>query len=81
MSTSGSTVRLRTPCLFDYPCFVGGSPVTASLTTVQSIVVRDLLDRLPDTHVEPAEIEFQPLSHDPLEEDFAVLKPIPPFPV
>jgi polyphosphate kinase 2 len=43
-------------------------------------LVRDLLDRLPDTHVEPAEVDFEPLGHAPLEEKFGVLEPIPPFP-
>jgi hypothetical protein len=35
---------------------------------------------LPDTHVEPAEVDFEPLGHAPLEEKFGVLEPIPPFP-
>ncbi|MDG2001692.1 MAG: polyphosphate kinase 2 [Novosphingobium sp.] len=43
-------------------------------------LLRDLLDRLPDTHVAPNEVDFEPLSHDPLEEEFNVLEPIAPFP-
>jgi len=43
-------------------------------------LVRDLLDRLPDTHVEPAEIAFEPLGHEPLCGEFGVISPIPPFP-
>ncbi len=44
-------------------------------------LIRNLLDRLPDTHVAPPEIEFEPLGHPPLEEEYAVIKPIPDFPV
>ncbi|MBS7670822.1 polyphosphate kinase 2 [Croceicoccus gelatinilyticus] len=44
-------------------------------------LVRHLLDRLPDTHVEPEAIEWTPLDHDPLTEDFKVLRPIENFPV
>ncbi|MCB2073017.1 MAG: polyphosphate kinase 2 [Novosphingobium sp.] len=43
-------------------------------------LIRDLLDRLPDTDVEPAEVEFEPLGHEPFEEEFGVLKPIQSFP-
>ncbi len=42
-------------------------------------LLRDLLDRLPDTNVEPPPLDFPPLEHDPLEESYAVLKPIKPF--
>ncbi|MDZ4308385.1 polyphosphate kinase 2 [Allopontixanthobacter sp.] len=42
-------------------------------------LIRDLLDRLPDTHVEPPPLEFPPLGHDPLPESYAVLNPIKPF--
>nr|WP_232844067.1 polyphosphate kinase 2 [Allopontixanthobacter sediminis] len=42
-------------------------------------LVRDLLDRLPDTNVEPPPLEFPPLGHDPLPESYAVLKPIKPY--
>ncbi len=44
-------------------------------------LIRDLLDRLPDTNVEPLPLDFPPLDHDPLEESYAVLKPIKPFKV
>ncbi len=44
-------------------------------------LIRDLLDRLPDTHVDPAEVAFEPLGHAPLKEEFGVIRPIEPFPV
>jgi len=44
-------------------------------------LIRDLLDRLPDTHVEPAEVAFEPLGHEPLSEEFGVIRPISAFPV
>ncbi len=44
-------------------------------------LIRDLLDRLPDTHVPPDEIDWPPLSHEPLEEDFTLLRPIPDYPL
>jgi polyphosphate kinase 2 len=42
-------------------------------------LVRDLLDRLPDTAVEPVPLEFAPLPGKPAKERFGVLRPIPPF--
>ncbi|MFC3715058.1 polyphosphate kinase 2 [Luteimonas soli] len=42
-------------------------------------LIRDLLDRLPDTKVPPAEVEFPPLKGQALKERYGVLKPIPPF--
>lgn len=42
-------------------------------------LIRDLLDRLPDTQVEPEEIDWQPLGREPLGETYGVLQPIPPF--
>ena len=39
-------------------------------------LVRDLLDRLPDTHCDPAELDFPDLDHEPLVETYGVLKPI-----
>jgi polyphosphate kinase 2 len=40
-------------------------------------LIRDLLDRLPDTHVPPEAMEFAPLPHAPLKEKFrGPLKPI-----
>jgi polyphosphate kinase 2 len=43
-------------------------------------LIRDLLDRLPDTHVEPPEIAFPELGREPLAESYEVLKPIPDYP-
>ena len=42
-------------------------------------LIRDLLDRLPDTHVEPDALELQPLEREPAQESFAVLGPIAPY--
>ncbi|MDN5780936.1 MAG: polyphosphate kinase 2 [Luteimonas sp.] len=42
-------------------------------------LIRDLLDRLPDTHVAPTDIEFPPLPGKPLRERYGVLEPIPSF--
>ena len=42
-------------------------------------LVRDLLDRLPDTAVDMPKIEFPKLSGKPAKERYGVLKPIPPF--
>ena len=42
-------------------------------------VIRDLLDRLPDTWVEPEKIELAPLSHKPKREKFGVVKPLKGF--
>ena len=42
-------------------------------------LLRDFLDRLPDTQVDAAELVLEPLGHDPLTESFGALKPIPPF--
>ncbi len=44
-------------------------------------LVRDLLDRLPDTHIEPPPLEFPELGHGPLEERYSVLQPIKDYPV
>ena len=44
-------------------------------------LVRDLLDRMPDTRVEPEALEFPPLGHAPLEETFSVVQPLPPYPI
>ena len=43
-------------------------------------LIRDLLDRLPDTKVKDAPIEWPPLGHKPLKEKFGVLKPISNYP-
>ena len=44
-------------------------------------LVRDLLDRLPDTHVEPEPLDFPELGREPQKERFGVLQPIEDFPV
>ena len=43
-------------------------------------LVRDLLDRLPDTHCKPEPLEFPELGHEPIEESYGVLKPIADYP-
>ena len=42
-------------------------------------LIRDLLDRLPDTHVEPAEVAIDPLAREPAKETFGVIEPLPPY--
>jgi polyphosphate kinase 2 len=42
-------------------------------------LVRDLLDRMPDTKAGEDKVDWPPLGHPPLKERFGVLKPIPPF--
>ncbi len=44
-------------------------------------LIRDLLDRLPDSHVPHDEIDWPRLGHAPLEEDFDLIKPIAPYPL
>lgn len=44
-------------------------------------LVRDLLDRLPDTHVDPPAIDFPELGRDPSTESYSVLKSIAPYPL
>jgi len=44
-------------------------------------LLRDLLDRVPDTELPLAEIPWPPLGHDPLKERYGVLQPIPAYPV
>jgi polyphosphate kinase 2 len=39
-------------------------------------LIRDLLDRLPDTHITPEDISFPPLPAAPKQEQFGVVKPI-----
>ena len=43
-------------------------------------LIRNLLDRLPDTRVPEQSVELPPLDHAPLSEEFKVVKPIPDFP-
>jgi polyphosphate kinase 2 len=42
-------------------------------------LIRDLLDRLPDTRCEGPAIDLEPLGREPAREEFGVLKPLPPF--
>ena len=42
-------------------------------------LLRDLLDRLPDTHVEPEPFALPPLGHEPLPESYGVIEPIAPY--
>ena len=44
-------------------------------------LLRDLLDRLPDMHVEPEALEFPELGREPAKERFGVLQPIADFPL
>jgi hypothetical protein len=44
-------------------------------------LLRDLLDRLPDTELPLAEIPWPPLRNEPLKERFGVLQPVPNYPV
>ena len=42
-------------------------------------LIRNLLDRLPDTKVEPEALALKPLGHDPEVEHFGTLQPIEPY--
>ena len=42
-------------------------------------LIRDLLDRLPDTRIDPDPLELKPLEHDPAVETFGILSPIAPY--
>ena len=44
-------------------------------------LIRDLLERLPDTRVAEAALDWPPLGHRPFEEKFGAVKPIENFPV
>jgi hypothetical protein len=44
-------------------------------------LLRDLLDRVPDTELPLAEIPWPPLEHAPLTERYNVLRPIANYPV
>ncbi|RJY09347.1 polyphosphate kinase 2 [Aurantiacibacter aquimixticola] len=44
-------------------------------------LIRNLLDRLPDTDVPPEPIAWPELDHPPLDEEFRLLQPIAPFPL
>ena len=42
-------------------------------------LIRDLIDRLPDTAVEDPPLELDPLGHEPYVERYGALQPIDPF--
>ena len=42
-------------------------------------LIRDLLDRLPDTHVPEKKFKFGKLKGQPKKEHYGVLEPIAPF--
>jgi polyphosphate kinase len=42
-------------------------------------LLRNFLDRLPDTNLGPAELTLEPLGRDPQKETFGVLKPLKPY--
>jgi len=42
-------------------------------------VIRNLLDRLPDTRIDAPEIDFPPLGREPSVEKFGILEPIRPY--
>ena len=44
-------------------------------------LIRDLLDRLPDMHVEPPKIEYPAFEGEPSAESYTVIEPIDNFPV
>ena len=44
-------------------------------------LLRDLLDRMPDTELPLAEIAWPALRHEPLEERYGVLEPIQSYPI
>ncbi|KHK92542.1 polyphosphate kinase 2 [Novosphingobium malaysiense] len=44
-------------------------------------LIRDFLDRLPDTRCDPPELDMPPLDKKPKKEKFGVLEPIKPFPL
>ena len=42
-------------------------------------LVRDLLDRLPDTRIDPAPLDFPPLDSPPARETYGILAPLAPY--
>lgn len=42
-------------------------------------LIRDLLDRLPDTRVDPEPLDMPPLGREPSSEGFSVLRPLKPY--
>lgn len=43
-------------------------------------LIRDLLDRLPDTAVPPEDLVLEPLGREPGRESYGSIRPLPPFP-
>jgi len=39
-------------------------------------LIRDLLDRVPDTHIEEESVELPPLAREPSEERYGVVEPL-----
>ena len=44
-------------------------------------LLRDLLDRLPDTQLPPPDLDWPELTHEPRQENFGILAPIANYPV
>ena len=44
-------------------------------------LIRDLLNRLPDTRIAPPDIAFPNLGHEPIEESYSVISPIANYPL
>jgi polyphosphate kinase 2 len=44
-------------------------------------LIRDFLDRVPDTNLPQKDIDWPPLSGEPLKESYGLLKPIPAYPI
>jgi hypothetical protein len=44
-------------------------------------LLRDFLDRIPDTDLPVKEMEWPPLTGEPLKERYRVIEPIPAYPV
>lgn len=44
-------------------------------------LIRDLLTRVPDTHEDPAAIDFPELGREPSQEEYGVLRPIADYPL
>jgi hypothetical protein len=44
-------------------------------------LLRDLLDRVPDTELPLADIPWPPLEREPSKEHYGVLHPIPNYPI
>lgn len=44
-------------------------------------LIRDLLDRLPDTKIDAEKVDLQPLDDKPGTEEFGILEPIAPYPM